>query len=206
MVKRLLCLGLVTVACVRPPALEEIPRGPLRLAILSAEYGGSVDHPAAIGLGDRLATLELPLADGGSFDLADALVAGPVVLIWLGGAEHEALTRWISALDRSLAQLEQRRATLVFVRPLEPAAALRWATELRLQTPVAGDPDDQLARLLDQNEDPLELAVLIVIDGTIAYRKLGGRPPQLDELLAVLDNKAEQLHCCPAECEAPPCE
>jgi peroxiredoxin len=205
-VKRSLCLGLLTVACVRPPSLEEIPRGPLRLPILSAEYGGSVEHPAAMSPGDRLQTLELPLADGGSFDLADALVAGPVVLIWIGGAEHEALTRWISALDRSLAQLEQRSTTLAFVRPLEPDAALRWATELRLQTPVAGDPDDQLARLLDQDANPLELAVLIVIDGTIAYRKLGDRPPQLDELLAVIDGTAEQLRCCPAECEGPPCQ
>src|SRR5690606_12437240 len=111
-------------------------------------------------------------------------------------------------LDRALAQLEQRSATLVFVRPIEPAAALRWATELHLQTPVAGDPNGDLARQLDAADQagaPLEFAVVIVVDRTVSYRKLGGRRPDLDELLAVLDGESDNLRCCPDECAGSPC-
>jgi hypothetical protein len=95
---------------------------------------------------------------------------------------------------------------LAFVRPLEPEAALRWATELRLQTPVVGDPQGQLGRLLDADAAPLEFAVLLVADGKLVYRKLGGRRPQLEELLAVLDGDAESLRCCPSACGHPPCQ
>jgi hypothetical protein len=112
--RNLVVLGLAALACVRPPAIAELPRGPTRLPILASEYGGSTEHPTAIQPGARMDTLALPLADGGTFELADALVAGPVVLIWIGGAEHEALTRWIVALDRSLAQLELSAAPLEF--------------------------------------------------------------------------------------------
>lgn len=203
MVTRLwIVLGLAMLGCIRPPAQLEGPaEQPMRLPILAPEYGASAEHPGRFELGDRLETLTLPLADAGSFAIDDAQVAGPVLLIWIGGAEHESLTAWIRTLDHSLAPLEQRGATLVFVRPLEPEAALRWATELRLQTPVASDPADQLGL----SAAPLEFTVIIVERGTIVYRKLGGRRPALDELLAVLDGAAASLRCCPREC-ADPCE
>lgn len=183
----------------------------MRLPILDPGYGASADHPAAIRLGDRLDSLALPLADGGVFELGDALAAGPVILVWIGGAEHEALSGWIRALDQSLALLEQRGATLVLVRPLGVEAALRWAIDLRVQTAVAGDPEGELSALLDavgERGEPasgLEFAVLIVVEHKVVYRKLGGRRPALAELLAVLDGQADGLHCCPAECEGAPC-
>ncbi|MFO7567935.1 MAG: redoxin domain-containing protein [Enhygromyxa sp.] len=196
-------------ACARPPTRASTPAGPTRLAILDPDYGASLEHPAAIRPGARLEALALPLADGGNFELAATQAAGPVVLLWIGGAEHEPLTTWIGDLDHALAQLEQRAATLVLVRPLDPDAALRWATELRLQTPVAADPEGQLARLLDadgEDRAPLEFAVLIVAEQTLVYRKLGGRRPQLAELLAVLDGEAEGLRCCPEDCRGAPCQ
>jgi peroxiredoxin len=200
-----LLVVLAVLGCIRPPAAE-VPGAPTRLPILEPDYGASAEHPAAIRPGDRVAMLELPLADGGTLALADALAAGPVVLIWIGGAEHESLIDWIHELDGSLAQLEQRSATLAFVRPIEPGAALGWATELRLQTPVVSDPEGQLGRMLDIDAAPLEFAVLLVADGQLVYRKLGGRRPQLAELLAVLDGEAERLRCCPTACAEPACE
>jgi hypothetical protein len=192
-----LLLGFVMLGCVRPPTQAEVPEDPTRLAILDAEYGASGDHPGAIRPGDRVEPLE---------GLAEAFAAGPVVLIWIGGAEHESLIAWIRELDGSLAQLEQRGATLAFVRPLDPEAALRWATELRLQTPVVSDAQGQLGRLLDADAAPLEFAVLLVADRKLVYRKLGGRRPQLEELLAVLDGEGERLRCCPSACGDPPCK
>jgi hypothetical protein len=208
------CRGVVLVglalaiACVQPPARSEQPEGPIRLAVLEADYGAAIDRPAAIEPGDRLDTLELPLADGGQFTLARALAAGPVILVWIGGAEHEGLMAWVRALDAGLAALEQRSATLVFVRPLEPDAALRWATQMHVQTPVAADPRGDLGVYLDlaaELAQPLEFAVLIVRDGELAYRKLGGRRPALDELLAVVDDEAGALRCCPSTCVGPSC-
>lgn len=199
-------LGGTASACARPPARSDAPEGPTRLAIFDPDYGASADHPDAIGIGARVDSLVLPLADGGAFELDDAAAAGPVLLVWIGGAEHALLTDWARALDRKLAELEQREATLVFVRPLEPDAALRWATELHLQTPVAGDPNGDLAAQLDALAEPLEFAVLIVVGETVAYRKLGGRRPELSELLAVLDGEADNLRCCPGACVGMACE
>jgi peroxiredoxin len=208
----LLMIGLAS-ACQRPaPSVAPEP-GPTRLAILDPAYGAHPDHEGAIAPGDRLDALSLPLADGGQFELADAVAAGPVLLVWFGGAEHEGLTSWARALDRELAQLEARAATLVFVRPLEAEAALRWAAEIPLQTTVAGDPDGELAAILDLISTPeapaptLDFAVVVLSrSGTVAYRKLGGRRPELAELLAVLDGEAQALRCCPGACVGEPCE
>ncbi|PRP95674.1 AhpC/TSA family protein [Enhygromyxa salina] len=200
-------------ACQRPPTVATVEPGPTRLPILTPEYGAHPDHPAALGPGDRLAALSLPLADGGQFELANARGAGPVILAWIGGAEHEALTTWARSLDRGLAELDGRGATLVFVRPLGAEAALRWAVEVGLQTSVAGDPEAELLGALelvgaDEAVEPeLDFAVVVIgPDGAVAYRKFGGRRPELDELLAVLDGAAENLRCCPDVCVGEPCE
>lgn len=195
-------------ACARPPARAQEPEGPTRLAILEPDYGASLAHPEAIELGARVDLIALPLADSGAIELGDALGAGPLILVWIGGAEHERLTAWIRELDRSLAQLEDRATTMVFVRPLEPDAALRWAVDLRIQTPVASDPNRDVARMLgmvDESTPPLEFGVLIIADEALAYRKLGGRRPELAELLAVLDGEAESLRCCPGACVGAVC-
>jgi peroxiredoxin len=203
----------VGAACHRPLASAAPDPGPTRLAILDPNYGADPDHTHAIAPGDTLEALSLPLADGGRFELADAAAAGPVLLVWIGGAEHEGLTSWARGLDRELAQLEARAATLVFVRPLEPEPALRWATEIPLQAAVAGDPDGELAQILDLISAPdqpapaLDFAVIVLTPATqVAYRKLGGRRPALAELLAVLDGEAQTLRCCPGACVGEPCE
>ena len=52
----------------------------------------------------------------------------------------------------------------------------------------------------------LDFAVLIVDrEGALIYRKIGGRRPALDELLAVVDGEAEALRCCPGACVGEPC-
>ncbi|KIG12672.1 hypothetical protein DB30_01160 [Enhygromyxa salina] len=207
----LLSASMLVLACQRPGASAAPEPGPTRLPILDRAYGAHPDYVDALAPGDQLDALSLPLADQGRFELADSLAAGPVVLVWIGGAEHEALTSWVRGLDRELAQLEARAATLVFVRPLEPEAALRWANDVALQTPVAGDPDaDLAARLIPvtapEHAGGLDFAVIILTTGgTVAYRKLGGRRPDLAELLAVLDGDAQALRCCPGACVGEPC-
>lgn len=206
MTRRVLPLALV-LACARPPTSTP-PAAPTRLPILDPDYGTHPDHPNALALRTRLDALTLPLADGGSFELADANAAGPVVLAWIGGAEHETLVTWVRTLDAALPQLDERGATLVFVRPLDAEASLRWAVELGLRSAVAADAEAELAAKLDLADPPtLDFAVVIVgRDGLVAYRKLGGRRPELDELLAVLDGAADRLRCCPGACVGPPCE
>lgn len=206
----LLLLLALPLACARPPtAATTEPAGPTRLPIRDPAYGHHPDHPDALSLGARLDALSLPLADGGTFELANANAAGPVMLVWIGGAEHETLVTWVRTLDQSLPQFDDRSATLLFIRPLDADASLRWAVELGLRSSVAADPDGELAALLDLLDPPttLDFALLILSpDGTIAYRKLGGRRPELDELLAVLDGEADGLRCCPGACVGSPCE
>jgi peroxiredoxin len=199
----------LVLACVRPPTTATTDPGPTRLPILDPAYGSHADHVDALALGDRLDALPLPLADGGSFELADANAAGPVLLVWLGGAEHDSLITWVRALDAALPQLDDRGVTLVFSRPLDAEASLRWAVDLGLRSTVAADPDGELAAKLDLIDPPTTIDFALVIlaaDGTIAYRKLGGRRPELQELLAVLDGEAQGLRCCPGACVGPPCE
>lgn len=202
---------LATLACTRPPTTATTePAGPTRLPILDPAYGSHPEHGDALMLGTRVDALTLPLADGGSFELADANAAGPVLLVWIGGAEHEVLGNWVRTLDAALPQLDERGATLVFVRPLEAEASLRWAVDLGLRSAVAADPDGELAGLLDLLDPApttIDFALVIIgADGLVAYRKLGGRRPELDELLAVLDGEAEGLRCCPGACVGSPCE
>ena len=196
-------------ACAGPPATTEAP-GPRRLPILRSEYGAHPDHTEALELGAHLDELRLPLADGGGFELDAARGAGAVILAWIGGAEHEGLTAWLRSLDRGIDALDARGATLVFVRPLPAEAALRWAIDLALQTAVAGDPEGELAARLDAIAEPerpaLDFAVVIVDrGGQVVYRKLGGRRPELGELLSVLDGDGETLRCCPGACVGDPC-
>lgn len=201
---------LAVLGCARPPSSATTePAGPTRLPILDPAYGSHPEHLDALEIGARLDALELPLADGGNFELANANPAGPVMFVWIGGAEHEALVSWVRALDAALAQLDERGVTLLFVRPLDAEASLRWAVDLGLRSAVAGDPDGELAAHLDLIDPPttIDFALLIVsIDGQVAYRKLGGRHPELDELLAVIDGEAQGLRCCPGACVGPPCE
>ncbi len=209
MMRRVFPLALV-LACASPPtSMNPEPPGPTRLPILDPAYGAHPEHVDALEIGGRLGELELPLADGGTFELANASAAGPVVFVWIGGAEHEALVTWVRTLDAALPQLDERGATLVFVRPLDAEASLRWAVDLGLQSTVAADPEADFATHLDLGAPPttLDFAVLIVApDGSLAYRKLGARRPDLDELLAVLDGEAAGLRCCPGACVGAPCE
>jgi peroxiredoxin len=201
---------LALLACTRPPTTASTePTGPTRLPILDPEYGSHPEHGDALSLGSHLDALSLPLADGGSFELANANAAGPVLLVWIGGAEHDSLVAWVRTLDAALPQFDERGATLLFVRPLEVEASLRWAVDLGLRSAVAADPNAELAATLDRLEPPttLDFALVIVMpDGRVGYRKLGGRRPELDELLAVLDGEAEGLRCCPGACVGSPCE
>lgn len=205
-------LAIMMLACQRPASRASVEPRSTREPILHGSYGAHPSHPHAIAIGAWLDTLSLPLADGGDFEFAQARGAGPVVFVWIGGAESESLTAWARGLDHSVAALDSRGVTLVFVRPLGLESSLDWASDLGLQSPVATDPLAAFAKLLDlvsedQRPPSIDFAVLIVEDdGRVAYRKLGGRRPALDELLAVLDHDADDLRCCPAACVGPPCE
>ena len=206
-----LCVGL-SAGCTRPPS-NDPDAGPLRLAIASDAYGAHPTHVDALHLGERLELSGLELADGGDFELDEALGAGPVVFVWVGGAEHEALMAWVGGLELALPALEAHGATLVWVRPLAPEAALRWAFELRLQAPVVSDVEASfgaaldLGRVPDRGASTADFAVLIVgPEGRLRYRKIGGRRPGADEIEWVLAGEAEAFACCPGACVGSACE
>jgi len=196
----------------------------LRLPILSPAYGGHPDFPDALAPGDPVpdtaaAPLRWDTADLGVLALADLRGAGPVVLVSVGGAEHALLTEWAGQLAHALPEFEARGANLVFVRPLDPAGALRWASELHIQAAVVGDSEGTLHAAMglvsDDPDDPAESAesagigfAVWIVDssGLLRYRKLDGRRPELDELLTVLDGQAETRRCCPGTCVGAPCE
>ena len=182
----------------------------MRLSITAPEYGAHASHPDALGLGERLELGPLLLADGGELKLEEALAAGPVVLVWIGGAEHEELSAWALRLDAALPEFDARRASLVFVRPSVPESALCWAVQLRLRSAVACDLDGELAGQLDVLRVPeagqvrADFVVLVLEgEGQLGYRKIGGRRPELEELRAVLEG--QELACCPGECTGEPC-
>lgn len=201
--------GLLGAAACRVAApVEPPPPDDARRPILSAEYGSHVAHPEALGPGEALAQAELELAEGGRFVLDDAAAVGPVILVWIGGAEGQALTAWVRELAAALAEFDARGVTLAFVRPLEPEAALRWAAQLGLQVPVLADFEGALwERLgLEAAQGVLDQALIVVDDGVITYRKYGGRRPELAELLAVVDGRGAELRCCAETgCADPPC-
>lgn len=96
----------------------------------------------------------------------------------------------------------------MFVRPLETDAALRWAVELGLRSAVVADAADEFWALaqLRGARSTIDFAIYVLDAGEVVYRKLGARQPQLDELLAVIDDEASSLRCCPAVCVGEPCE
>lgn len=199
-------------ACVRPQSSVEQPEGPWRVPITTPDYGAHPSHPDALEIGEVLALGPLPLADGGELKLEEALAAGPVVLVWVGGAEHEELSAWVQRLDGALPELDAMGVSLVFVRPSVPESALRWAVQLRLRSAVACDLDGELAEQLDvlrapeQGERRADFVVLVLEgEGELGYRKLGGRRPEVEELGAVLEGGAQELMCCPEVCGDEPC-
>lgn len=182
------------------------PTSPRRLSVSGVEYGAHPDFPDALGPGDALdGSVAWSTADGPSVRLADLRLGGPVVVVYLGGAEHEFVTQWATRLSESLRDIEARGASLVFVRPIDAQGALRWAIDLRVQAVVVGDPDGAWLRAMGLPDATLVAAVWIVDrDGRLRYRKLADRRPEVDELLGVLDGVA--LRCCPAVCVDEACE
>jgi peroxiredoxin len=191
-------------ACVRAdvheldePVLDEPVLVDPRVAVDDPAYGADSRWPDLLALGDRLALDHLPLAD--------ARAAGPVVLLWFGGAEHAELTGWVRELAAGVSEFESRGATLVIVRPLPPERAEAFAIELGLQAVVVADETGVLTSAGGFSDPLPEWAVLIVDrQALLRYRKLGGRRPALDELLGVLDG--ESPRCCIADCPNPACE
>ncbi|NVB40606.1 redoxin domain-containing protein [Pseudenhygromyxa sp. WMMC2535] len=173
-----------------------------RVEILDPRYGASPAHPEALAPGDRWQLPALETVDGVTMALDTLVEAGPVTLVWVGAAEHAQTSEWVVSLAAGLADFDARGTTLVFARSLPRASALRWAGELRLQAPVLADEAGALTEALGLGAAPeLGFAVWVLAeDRTLRYRKLGGRRPGLDELLAVLDGQAEGWRCCPDTC------
>ena len=121
------------------------------------------------------------------------------------GDDRARYRQSIGVLDGHLGELEASGAGLVFARPLGADAALRWAGELHLQSPVIADEARALPTALGVGEP--DFAVWVLDGGVLRYRKIGGRRPQLDELLAVVEDRAESegWRCCPAACTGEPC-
>lgn len=200
-------LGLgLGLACMRasPEPPREQPIDP-RVDVRSDAYGATPSQPDALGLGERLEldALGREASEAGGVSLVELRGAGPLVIAWLGGAEHAELIAWLRSLVAGLPELDARAASLVVVRPLPRERSEAFAAELGLQAVVVSDESGELARAAGWSATPPTWGLLIVApDATLVYRKLGGRPPELDELLAVLDDRP--LRCCIDTC-APPC-
>jgi hypothetical protein len=195
-----------TLACARASVPSSAPREPLREAepaidlhvdITSPAYGGAAAQPDAIVPGERL-----ELATIGALSLHELRGAGPLVLVWIGGAEHAELVAWLQGLAAQVTELDARAITLVVVRPLPQDRAEAFAMALRLPFVVAADEAGALADAARWSSSPT-WAVLVEREGTLVYRKLDARLPALDELLAASEGRA--LRCCPGACE-PVCE
>lgn len=68
-----------------PPRYKPSSKSPAPLSIADPAYGAFADAPKAPTLGDTLPDFEVALADGGTFSLAEARRAGPVLLFFYRG-------------------------------------------------------------------------------------------------------------------------
>jgi hypothetical protein len=68
-----------------PPMYQPSGNSPTKVSIADPAYGAFSGAPAAPGLGDTIPDFEVPLADGGTFSLAQARHAGPVLLFFYRG-------------------------------------------------------------------------------------------------------------------------
>lgn len=196
-----LLLGLV-LACVRASVPNEAPREASvveepRIDIASPAYGAASAQPDALAPGERL-----ELATIGALSLPELRSAGPLVLVWIGGAEHAELAAWLQRIAAQVAELDARAITLVVVRPLPQDRADAFAAALRLPFVVAADETGTLAAAARWSSPP-PWAVLVEREGTLVYRKLDARLPELPELLAASEGRP--LRCCADACE-PACE
>ncbi|MCA9649321.1 MAG: hypothetical protein KC501_05395 [Myxococcales bacterium] len=68
-----------------PPMYKPSSRSPAPMSIADPAYGAYSAAPGAPTLGDTLPDFEVALADGGTFSLADARRAGPVLIMFYRG-------------------------------------------------------------------------------------------------------------------------
>jgi hypothetical protein len=68
-----------------PPMYRPSTRSAAPMPITDPAYGAFADAPEAPTLGDTIADFEVPLADGGTFSLAEARRAGPVLVFFYRG-------------------------------------------------------------------------------------------------------------------------
>ncbi|MEM7153348.1 MAG: hypothetical protein AAF799_10940 [Myxococcota bacterium] len=68
-----------------PPMYKPSSRSKAPMAITDPAYGAYGDAPGAPGMGAKLPDFEVALADGGSFSLAQARKAGPVLVMFYRG-------------------------------------------------------------------------------------------------------------------------
>ena len=70
---------------VPPPRFKPSSSSPSALPITSNAYGAYPGAPDAPQLGDIAEDFDLPLIDGGTFSLAEARAAGPVLIMFYRG-------------------------------------------------------------------------------------------------------------------------
>lgn len=68
-----------------PPMYKPSSRSPRRMSIADPAYGAYSDARNAPTLGDTVPDFEVALADGGTFSLAEARKAGPVLVMFYRG-------------------------------------------------------------------------------------------------------------------------
>ena len=68
-----------------PPMYKPSSRSKAPMSIADPAYGAYGDAPDAPGMGVKLPDFEVALADGGTFSLAEARKAGPVLVMFYRG-------------------------------------------------------------------------------------------------------------------------
>jgi hypothetical protein len=68
-----------------PPMYKPSSKSAAPMPITDPTYGAFTGAPAAPGIGDTIPDFEVALADGGTFSLAQARKAGPVLLFFYRG-------------------------------------------------------------------------------------------------------------------------
>jgi peroxiredoxin len=175
-----------------------------RLSITDPRYG---DAPGVPELGEIVEDLELLTIDGLRLRTDELRRTGHLALLFYPGRQMELTRPWLERFQDALGELDAAGIALVAVSTDPPERGLELADELGLTFPVAADPRVGVTASLGLRDPErparARVAVLLVdAQGTLVYRKVGGRPAEPREL--VYAARGESLRCCPDAC-APAC-
>lgn len=100
---------------------------------------------AALKVGDKAPTFKLPDADGNIVDSTALLAQGPLVVTFYRGVWCPYCNMDLQAIQETLPQLRQQRASVVAISPQTAANSRRSARENKLGFPILSDAGNDVA-------------------------------------------------------------